>query len=471
MAPARVSGTATGTPRPIHMVGIGGAGMSGLARLAQSAGYRVGGTDRDDSATLAALRAAGIDARAGHAAAALAPDAAALVVSTAIAPDNPELVEAGRRGLPVLHRSQLLAELMAGRRGLAVAGAHGKSTTSAMLTVALGDASACVGATIAGGEGTGAVWGSGPWFVAEADESDRSLLNLAPEAAILLNVDHDHHATFATIADVREVFRAFVARLPADGLLVVGPDAEARRCADAARCAVRLVGDVPGAHHRVAREAGREGFTLVTAGGGRVEVPLGHPGRHNAENAACALTLAEWCGVPLEVAAERLGAFAGIGRRMERRGRAAGVDVIDDYAHHPAEIRATLAAARERGEGRVIVVFQPHLPSRTRALGSALAEALGAADIAIVTDVYLAREPADPAVTGRAVAAAVPAPAEAVFAATLAEAADAVMARARPGDLVLTMGAGDVTSLGQELVARLERQSTDGSTHDRPAPA
>ena len=207
--------------------------MSGLARLAARRRLpRERHRPRASRRPSTALRAAGIDARAGHDAGAVPADAAALVVSTAIAADNPELAEARRRGLPVLHRSELLAELMAGRRGLAVAGAHGKSTTSAMLVAALGDASAAVGATIAGGEGTGAVWGGGPWFVAEADESDRSLLNLAPEGAILLNVDHDHHATFASLDEVREVFRAFAARLPPDGVLVVGPDAEARACAD-----------------------------------------------------------------------------------------------------------------------------------------------------------------------------------------------------------------------------------------------
>ena len=457
--------------RPIHLVGIGGAGMSGIARLAAEAGYRVSGTDRDDSPTLTALRQAGIDARAGHDAAALPADAEALVVSTAIAETNAEVAVARRRGLPVLHRSELLAELMDGRRGLAVAGAHGKSTTSAMLAAALGDASACVGATVAGGQGTGATWGAGPWFVVEADESDRSLLNLAPEAAILLNVDHDHHATFATIEDVREVFRAFVARLPPDGLLVVGPDDEARACASAAPCPVRLVGDAPAGWARVERAPGGDGFTLALADGARVEVPLRLAGRHNADNAACALALADWCGVPLEQAAERLAGFIGVGRRMEARGRAGGVEVVDDYAHHPAEIRATLAAARERGPGRVVVVFQPHLPSRTRALGPELAEALGAADVVVVTDVYLAREPADPRATGRSVAERVPAPARAVHAATLAEAADAALAEARSGDLLITMGAGDITLLGQELVARLERQSGDGDPDDRSRPA
>jgi UDP-N-acetylmuramate--alanine ligase len=459
------------TPQPIHLVGIGGAGMSGLARLTAAAGYRVSGTDRTDSEALAALRGEGIDARAGHAAGAVPGDAAALVVSTAIAPDNPELAEARRRGLPVLHRSELLAELMEGHRGLAVAGAHGKSTTSAMLVAALGDASAAVGATIAGGKGTGALWGAGPWFVAEADESDRSLLNLAPEAAVLLNVDHDHHATFASLEEVREVFRAFVARLPAEGLLVVGPDAEARSCAAAARCPARLVGDVPGAWARAERAPGRRGFALALADGRRIEVPLALAGGHNADNAACALAVADWCGVPLERAAARLAAFGGVGRRMELRGRAGGVEVVDDYAHHPAEIRATLAAAREGRAGRVVVVFQPHLPSRTRALGPELGAALGGADVVVVTDVYLAREPPDPAATGATVAASVPGPARALHAPTLAEAADAALAEVRPGDLLITMGAGDVTLLGKELVARLEKQSGDGDHDDRSRPA
>jgi UDP-N-acetylmuramate--alanine ligase len=231
------------------------------------------------------------------------------------------------------------------------------------------------------------------------------------------------------------------------------------------------VGDVEGSFCRVERVAGSRGFILALADGRRFDVPLAVTGLHNAENAACALALADWCGADLGEAARRLGGFTGVGRRMDPRGSAAGVEVIDDYAHHPAEIRATIAAARERGPARLIVVFQPHLPSRTRALGGELAEALGAADIAIVTDVYLAREPADPAVTGRGVADRVPPPARAVHAPALADAADAVMAEVRPGDLVLTMGAGDITSLGKELVGRLERLSGDGDRDPLSDPA
>jgi len=440
--------------RRIHMVGIGGAGMSGLARLAAQAGYTVSGTDRDDSAVLGALRDLGIAARAGHGADAVG-EIDALVVSTAISDDNPELVAARERGIEVIHRADLLAELMAMRRGLAVAGAHGKSTTSGMLVVALGAPSACVGATIPGGGGTGAVWGSGPWFVAEADESDRSLLRLRPEAAILLNVDHDHHTTYASIDEVMDVFRAFVAALPPDGALVAGPDPRAREVARSATCPVLTVGDDAGDTCRIV--TGDDGPALVVAGGDALPLRLAVPGRHNVENAACAVTLAHWCGVDAAAAVGALRSFTGVGRRYELRATVGGVTIVDDYAHHPAELAATLSAARERHDGRIVAVFQPHLYSRTRALRDEIAAALGGADVAVVTDIYAAREERDPSISGRDVAERVDPPA--TFAPTLADAADAVMDIVRPGDLVLTLGAGDITTLGQELAGRLETQS------------
>ena len=450
-------------PRAIHMIGIGGAGMSGLARLAVQAAYTVRGTDRDDSEVLAALRAQGIDAKAGHRADLLRTDTETVVVSTAIAPDNPELLAARERGLEVIHRAELLAELMSGHRGLAVAGAHGKSTTSAMLALALGGVSACIGATVPGGDGTGAVWGPGPWFVAEADESDRSLLHLRPDAAILLNVDHDHHSTYASLAEVEDVFRTFVAALPPDGLLVVGPDERARAVAGAARCDVRTVDTADGADCRLDGEGNR--VTLVWTGGEREPMELAVPGRHNQTNAACAVTLAEWCGVPPRVAIDRLATFTGVGRRYELRGTVGGVTVIDDYAHHPAEIAATLAAARARHEGRVVVVFQPHLYSRTRALRDELGASLSGADVAVVTEIYAAREPHDPSISGRDVVAAIPPSTVGIFAPTLDAARDLALAELRPGDLVLTMGAGDVTRLGQELVDGVQRRLGDGGDH------
>jgi len=440
-------------PRAIHMVGIGGAGMSGLARLAVQAGYRVSGTDRADSAVLADLRALGVDARAGHDGGAVPLDAQTLVVSTAIAPDNPDVRTANERGLAIIHRADLLAELMGDHRGLAVAGAHGKSTTSGMLVTALGAPSACVGATIPGGGGTGAVWGDGPWFVAEADESDRSLLKLRPAAAILLNVDHDHHATYATIEDVEAVFTTFVAALPADGVLIVGPDERARRVAGAARCPVQTVGGDSGDTWRIVRER----TTTVVGPNGPVTLDLAVPGRHNVENATAALALAVWCGVDPTTAAERLATFTGVGRRYEHKGTVGEITVVDDYAHHPAELRATLTGARERHPGRIIAVFQPHLYSRTSALKNEIATALTAADVAIVTDIYAAREPLDPTIHATDVVAAVP-DGRAIYAPTLAQAADQVMQIAAPGDLILTLGAGDITTLGQELVDRLQRR-------------
>jgi len=450
---------ASGSPRAIHMVGIGGAGMSALARLALQAGYRVSGTDRASSGVLADLEALGARVSVGHSAAAVAPDVAALVVSTAIAADNPERREAERRGIPIMHRSELLVELMRDHRRLAVAGAHGKSTTSAMLVAALGDASACVGATIAGGGGTGALWGTGAWFVAEADESDRSLLCLEPEGVILLNVDHDHHTTYASIDAVEAVFAEFLNRVPADGMIVAGPEpqapARAWRLAAASGRPHRLVGDGPGAWARIgAREA--DGVWIDVADGRRVRLRLQVPGTHNTANAACALALADWCGIPLDVAADRLADFSGVGRRFEFRGSAAGVEVVDDYAHHPAEIRATLRGARERHPGRLVAIFQPHLYSRTRALADELADALGGADVAIVTEIYAAREAPDPGISGRRVADAVPAPTHAEFAPTLADATAAALRLVRPGDMVLTLGAGDITELGEELLRRLQ---------------
>jgi len=438
--------------RRIHLVGIGGAGMSGLARLAAGAGYAVSGTDRSDSATLADLRAVGVDARAGHGAEGL-DGVDVVVVSTAIGADNPDRREAERLGIPVIHRSELLAELMDGRRGLAVAGAHGKSTTSGMLVMALGHPSACVGATIPGGGGTGAVWGDPPWFVAEADESDRSLLNLRPEAAILLNVDHDHHTTYANIDEVMDVFSRFVAALPPDGVLVVGPDDRAREVGRSARCEVREVGHDTDAFCHI-HLTGEGDATCRVDGEAPVRLRLSVPGTHNLENAACALTLAHWCGIPPAMAAERLSGFTGVGRRYEHRATVGDIRIVDDYAHHPAEIAATLAAARQAHDGRIVAVFQPHLYSRTKALLAETAEALTAADVVVVTEIYAAREEPDPTISGRDIVTAMGG-GRAVFAPTLAEAAEAAAALIEPGDLVLTLGAGDITTLCEDLAPRL----------------
>jgi len=433
----------------VHLVGAGGAGMSALGLLALRSGWTVSGTDREEGPALVALREAGADVRAGHAADALPADVDEVFASTAIPGDNPEIQAARARGLPVRHRSDLLAMLMQGHRGLAVAGAHGKSTTTAMLALALGGATVCVGAEVPWGEGTGAAWGEGPWFCAEADESDRSLLRLSPEAAILLNIDHDHHSEYATIADVEDVFRAFVAALPADGLLVVGPDTRAREVAGAAPCPVRLLGDVPGAWGRV------EGDALMRADDAPVPLSLAAPGAHNRWNAACAIALADWCGVDPADAAARIAPFTGVGRRFEHKGTAGGVSVVDDYAHHPVEVAATLQAARGMHPGRVVAVFQPHLYSRTRELADAFGAALSSADVVVVTDVYAAREDPEPGVDGDLVLRNVRGPEEVLSVPDLADVPAVLVPDLRPGDLVLTLGAGDITTLGPQLLDAL----------------
>ncbi|MFZ4755034.1 MAG: UDP-N-acetylmuramate--L-alanine ligase [Miltoncostaeaceae bacterium] len=433
----------------IHLVGAGGAGMSALGLLALRKGWAVSGTDREDGPALAALRAAGADVHVGHSADAIPAKVDVVVLSTAIPATNPEVVAAGERGLTVIHRSDLLAMLMDGHRALAVAGAHGKSTTTAMLSLALGGATLCVGAEVPWGDGTGAAWGDGPWFCAEADESDRSLLRLPAEAAILLNVDHDHHSTYASIDEVEDVFRQFIAALPADGLLVVGPDPRAQRVAEGAPCAVRVVGDVDGAWAHV------DDHTLVLATGDRVALDLAAPGAHNRENAACAIALADWCGVPPALAADRIAPFAGVGRRFEDKGTAGGVRVVDDYAHHPVEVVATLAAARSVHDGRIVAVFQPHLFSRTRALAREFGEALSSADIVVVTDIYAAREAPVPGVDGTLVMSSISGPDEMMFVPLLADVPSVLVPDLRPGDLVITMGAGDITTLGPRILEAL----------------
>ena len=435
--------------RSIHLVGAGGAGMSALGLLALRKGWAVSGTDREDGPALAALRAAGADVHVGHSADAIPAEVDVVVLSTAIPATNPEVVAAAERGLTVIHRSDLLAMLMDGHRGLAVAGAHGKSTTTAMLSLALGGATLCVGAEVPWGDGTGAAWGDGPWFCAEADESDRSLLRLPAEAAILLNVDHDHHSTYASMDDVEDVFRQFISALPADGLLVVGPDPRAQRVAEGAPCAVRVVGDVEGAWAHV------DDHTLVLATGDRVALHLAAPGAHNRENAACAIALADWCGVLPAIAAARIAPFAGVGRRFEDKGTAGGVRVVDDYAHHPVEVAATLAAARGVHDGRIVAVFQPHLFSRTRALAREFGEALSLADIVVVTDIYAAREAPVPGVDGTLVMSSISGPDEMMFVPLLADVPSVLVPDLRPGDLVITMGAGDITTLGPRILEAL----------------
>jgi UDP-N-acetylmuramate--alanine ligase len=449
----------------VHFTGIGGAGMSGIARIMLARGVQVSGSDAQPSAMLATLASLGADVHVGHDAAHL-DGADTLVVSTAIRADNPELAEARRRGIRVLPRAAALASVMLGKRVVAVAGTHGKTTTTAMLTTILLKAGADPGYAIGGllaETGLGAAWGDGETFVAEADESDRSFLLLSPDAAIITNVEADHLDNYADLAEIEDTFVAFTRRVSPGGLLVVCADHPGTRrlAASVAAAPLRVVsyGASPGADYVVDGVEPRGmgiAFTVSAAGAhpGTERIELAVPGRHNALNAAAALAAAVELGVPWPRAAAGLAAYRGAQRRLELKGEAAGVRVLDSYAHHPTELAVDLRAARDIAGGRVIAVFQPHLYSRTRIFAAGFGAALGEADLVFVLDVYAAREDPEPGVTGRLVADAVPG-GRARYLPDAAGVPRAVAAEARPGDVVLTMGAGDVTNLGPLLVAAL----------------
>lgn len=476
-----------GNPLPpelqrVHMVGIGGAGMSGVARILLDRGGLVSGSDAKESRGVVALRARGAEIRIGHDASALdlLPGGPTAVVTThaAIPKTNPELVEARRRGIPVILRPVVLAKLMAGYTTLMVTGTHGKTTTTSMLIVALQhsgfDPSFAVGGEL-GEAGTNAHHGSGRCFVAEADESDGSLLEYTPDVAVVTNIEADHLDFFGSAEAYAAVFDTFVERIAPGGALVVctddpGAAALADRT-DALGIRVLRYGS-SGAAHVGSGETPSLAGTLLTwdqQGAGAVAhiqlagerhpraVRLAVPGRHMALNALAALLAAVQVGAPAEAVLDGLAGFEGVRRRFELVGVGQGVRVFDDYAHHPTEVRATLAAARtvvDQAGGRVIVVFQPHLYSRTATFARDFGAALSIADQVFVLDVYAAREQPMPGVSGATVAEHVTAPV--TYVPDFSAVAAAVAAAARPRDLVLTMGAGDVTMLGGEILTELQ---------------
>ncbi|MGK5547838.1 UDP-N-acetylmuramate--L-alanine ligase [Streptomyces sp. URMC 127] len=462
MAPA----VPTTMDRP-HFIGIGGAGMSGIAKILAQRGAQVAGSDAKESATAAALRELGVTVHIGHAADHLAADATCVVVSSAIRADNPELAAAAERGIPVVHRSDALARLMDGLRPIAVAGTHGKTTTTSMLAVSLDtlelDPSYAIGGDLSG-PGTNARHGSGEIFVAEADESDRSFHKYAPEVAIVLNVELDHHANYASMDEIYESFETFVGRVRPGGTLIVGEHAGARELAArvAGREGLRIVtvGEAEGSDVRIRRitPKGMTSEVEVVLDGAELTLTVSVPGRHYAHNAVAALAAGVALGVPAEELAGALAAYTGVGRRLQLKGEAAGVQVIDSYAHHPTEMTADLEAIRGAAAGsRVLVVFQPHLFSRTQELGKEMGEALALADASVVLDIYPAREDPVPGVTSALIIdAAVAAGAVVRAEHDMAAIPDVIAGMARPGDLVLTMGAGDVTDLGPKILARLE---------------
>ncbi|PRH79114.1 UDP-N-acetylmuramate--L-alanine ligase [Streptomyces solincola] len=450
-----------------HFIGIGGAGMSGIARILARRGAEVAGSDARESETAASLRALGATVHIGHAAGNVAAATTAVVVSSAIRADNPELVRAAELGVPVVHRSDALAALMGGLRSIAVAGTHGKTTTTSMLAVALTelglDPSYAIGGDLAG-PGTNARHGEGEVFVAEADESDRSFQKYDPEVAVVLNVELDHHANYASMDEIYESFEAFAAKIRPGGALVVGEHEGARELARRVAAArddltIVRVGEGADSDARITavQPRGMTSEVTVVLDGAEHAFTVSVPGRHYAHNAAAALAAGARAGVDPSALAKALTAYTGVGRRLQLKGEAAGVQVIDSYAHHPTEMTADLEAMRGAvGDSRLLVVFQPHLFSRTQELGAEMGQALALADASVVLDIYPAREDPLPGVTSALITdAARTAGADVTDAPDKAAVPGIVAGMARPGDFVLTMGAGDVTDLGPLVLARL----------------
>ncbi|HEX2047003.1 MAG TPA: UDP-N-acetylmuramate--L-alanine ligase [Acidimicrobiales bacterium] len=446
-------------PLAVHVVGVGGAGMSAIAEVLVAQGHRVSGSDARPSAVVDRLRRVGVSVAVGHHADHVGADVDAVAISTAVPPDNPEVRAASGRGIPVLRRADVLSALTRLRRTIAVAGTHGKTTTSALLSTALTaaglDPSFVVGGEIAG-LGTGARWGNGEWLVVEADESDGTFLDLDVDIAVVTSVEPDHLEHYGGFGRLVDAFALFVAGAGV-GRLVCADDRLAAKVGSGA-AAVTYGFDPAAVFGMVGFVAGRgaTSFTLVRDGEelGAVRVPL--PGRHNALNAAGALGAAVLAGAPFDAAAAGVGTFAGVGRRWQLRGERDGVAFVDDYAHLPGEVMPTLAAAREGGWDRVVCVFQPHRYSRTESLWADFAHAFREADVLVVTDIYSAGEQPRPGVSGRLIVDAVRhahPEARVEWLPGRAEVVEFLRRELRAGDLCLTLGAGDLTTLPDELLA------------------
>jgi UDP-N-acetylmuramate--alanine ligase len=447
----------------LHFVGIGGAGMSGLARIALSHGISVTGSDAKDSSVLSALAALGAEVHASHSSEHV--DGADFVIfSTAISQTNPELVRARELNFPILTRAQALAILMSNSRSIAVAGTHGKTTTSSMLTVAFQacglDPSFAIGGTLTS-SGSNAHRGTGELFVAEADESDGSFTEYRPFAAIVTNVEHDHVDYFATAADVTKAFADFAATIAKDGFLVFCADdpGAAHLASQISDLKVISYGTTDGADLFI------DSINLLPMGAtarilwrGRTigNLSLQVPGLHNVLNAGAALAMGLTLGAPAAEMLSGLASFHGTGRRFELKATVHGIRVIDDYGHHPTEITVTLEAAkRYAGDGRLIVIFQPHRYSRTKAFMSEFAKALNIADLVVLLEIYAASENPIPGVTSATIAEQME---NGHFIPNFLEASDWVIAQAKPGDVIVTLGAGDVNSLAPIIGDGLARR-------------
>ena len=450
----------------IHLVGIGGVGMAGLAEILRASGYRVSGSDRRESAVLERLRPLGIVAHVGHAAEHI-EGADVVVYSTAIPATNPELMAAERAQVPVIPRAEMLAELMRTRRGIAVAGSHGKTTTTSMIGALL-QAAELDPTIVVGGRvhslGSNAHLGSSDLMVAEADESDGSFLRLWPTIVVVTNIDREHLDYYKSLERLRDAFLDFVNRVPFWGACVLClDDPQVQDLLPRLTRRARTYGLTPQAEIR-AEDIEAHGLTMrfrVRVGEKELgQVQLGVPGRHNVQNALAAIAVALELDVPFEAMRSAFAVFRGVERRFERRGERGGVEVIEDYAHHPTEIRATLAAARQAYTGRIVVAFQPHRYTRTRDLFEDFARAFHDADVLLITEIYAAGEEKSPGIDAAALAEAARdcGHRHVSFVGELPDLIPALESLTRAGDVLFFMGAGDI---GRQAAAFLEGGRSD----------
>jgi len=456
----------------VHFVGIGGIGMSGIAEVLLNLGYKVSGSDLKPSPVTNRLADIGAAVFAGH-----NPDNVAgadvVIVSSAITRDNLEVVAAHERHIPVIQRAEMLAELMRLKYGIAVAGMHGKTTTTSMVAAVLAagglDPTVVVGGRV-DAMGSNARLGKSQYLVAEADESDRSFLKLSPILAVVTNIDREHMDCYRDIKDVQDTFREFMDRVPFYGVVVACNDNDdLRQLLPAVQRRILTYGTRKGSDFHISslhcspreNSPALSSFRVSCRGNDLGEFQLRVPGEHNVENAAAAIAVGFGLDVPMEKVREALENFNGVDRRFQQIGTANGVTVIDDYGHHPTEIRATLAAARQCGFGKVHVIFQPHRYTRTQLLLDEFAAAFRDADSLLVLDIYPASEPPIPGITGELLANRITKSGaqEARYVSSFGEAVTLAAGAAKPGDMILTLGAGNISQLGPRLLEALESRA------------
>ena len=455
----------------IHFVGIGGIGMSGIAEVLLNLGYKVSGSDLKSSAVTQRLAGLGAAVFEGHRAENIA-GAEVVVTSSAIAPENPEVLEAHKQHVPVIQRAEMLAELMRLKYGIAIAGMHGKTTTTSMVAAVLAggglDPTVVVGGRV-DAMGSNARLGKSQYLVAEADESDRSFLKLSPILSVVTNIDREHMDCYRNMRDVKKTFLEFMDRVPFYGMVVACnddpllrrllPEVQRRTVTYGTKRGSDFWIKIPTSRAKSAREMGHplSHFTVRYRGQDLGEFTLHVPGLHNVLNATAAIAVGIGLDVGVEAIRTALDQFRGVDRRFQLRGRVAGVSVIDDYGHHPTELKATLAAARSCGFRKVHVIFQPHRYTRTRDLMEAFTTAFGEADSLFVLDIYAASEKPIEGVSGEALASAIREKSgkEARYASSFAEAVDAAAEAAHEGDMILTLGAGSVSQLGPMILEKL----------------